>query len=227
MLVRTIFARSTTPISFIPPNARAANDVGASIIWPGNATNELVKNQTTVNLARTVKTATTATLPVRMRPTTAPLFDMTSRGYRCLHQGTWYRPGQEISTGQVLNWCFGSYCDYDGLVKHWDDFHCQFSINNSRNNTSAPTTKPPVFLQPKPPIVRPRTTPIVPTTTAGMGCEYRGKWYWPGETASYEQISTVCFGYNCDLNSKLVYFEEYCAPTASPGFDATTVPSKK
>ncbi|KAK3592388.1 hypothetical protein CHS0354_026084 [Potamilus streckersoni] len=225
MLFRTLLARSATPISFQSPRGRATNDAGFPIKLPGNIPKESVKNRTTLNPARTVKTTATATLPVGMRPTTAPFLDEASRDYRCFHQGTWYRPGQEISKGQVLNWCFGSYCDYDGLVKQWDDVHCQFSIN--RSNNSSTTIKSPVFFQSKTAFVRPPTTQMVPTTTAGLGCEYRNKWYWPGETASYEQIGTVCYGYNCDLNSRLVYFEEFCAPTASPAYDATTLFTKK
>lgn len=65
----------------------------------------------------------------------------------CQVNGQFFAPGSEISRGEdrEANWCFGTFCDDEGNVLHWDNFYCY------------PTTTPPSTTEPS-------TTPQTATT---------------------------------------------------------------
>ncbi|XP_063423378.1 uncharacterized protein LOC134707506 [Mytilus trossulus] len=70
-------------------------------------------------------TGTVSTLhePDYPRPTTTTTTLGGPIGY-CFFNGHHYSPGQEISHGQSGNWCYSTYCSYDGQILNADNFNC-------------------------------------------------------------------------------------------------------
>lgn len=57
---------------------------------------------------------------------------ITRRG--CYYKGQFYEPLMEIEKGQTGSWCYGTYCNHEGTVIHWDDHKC----------STTPTTTEPI-----------------------------------------------------------------------------------
>ncbi|XP_045204689.2 uncharacterized protein LOC123557337 [Mercenaria mercenaria] len=76
----------------------------------------------------------------------------------CHYKGTFYKPLSEIEKGQTGNWCYGSYCNHEGVVVHWDDHKCTTA------QTAPSITKP---TETVPPVTQPTVTN--PVQTGGMG----------------------------------------------------------
>ncbi|XP_052094232.1 uncharacterized protein LOC127730131 [Mytilus californianus] len=57
------------------------------------------------------------------RPTTTTTTLSGPIGY-CFYNGHNYNPGQQISHGQSGNWCYSTYCSYDGQILNADNFNC-------------------------------------------------------------------------------------------------------
>ena len=101
------------------------------------------------------------------------------------------------------DWCYGSYCDYDGYVYHWDKWNCHHST------TSAPTT------------------PLPTTTTRRPGCFFDGKYYEPGSDINRgaDRGSDWCYGSFCDENGNIVQWDNFhCFTTPRPTTPPTTRP---
>lgn len=79
-------------------------------------------------------------------PTTPPSTP-TTIPFGCMYNGEFFPPGTEIERGEdrASNWCYGTICDDDGQILHWDNFDC------------FPTTTPTTQI--------PTTTTITTTTT--------------------------------------------------------------
>ena len=58
--------------------------------------------------------------------------------------GKYYPPGSQISKGEdrESNWCFGSYCSYDGQVLQWDNFNCYPTPTTTPSSAPPPTSPP-------------------------------------------------------------------------------------
>ena len=133
------------------------------------------------------------------RTHTAPLPSLS-----CFFKGEYYPPGAEVESGYDAdsNWCYGTYCSYDGNLVPWDNFECH------------PTTVPPT--------TEPTTSnPDTPeTTTIPGGCLHEGKWYPPGATVSirFDKVSDFCFVSECSRGYLVEYNTLNC-----PGKSSTTV----
>ena len=117
----------------------------------------------------------------------------TSKG--CYYKKMWYSPLTEISKGQSGDWCYGTYCNHEGVVVHWDDHRC---IQNIQETT-------PLFTAPPTTVVNPE-----------LGCFYKGRWYDPGQDILNSRNMDTCYGSYCDYNSKVVHWEDKCYATVPP-----------
>lgn len=118
----------------------------------------------------------------------------SSHGKRCFYEGKYYEPLTEISNGRSGDWCYGSYCNHEGKITHWDDFNCPLTITPP----PAPTTKPPA---------------------SDAGCIYQGVWYSPGADIDNYAMYGMCYGTYCDWTSHVVHWEDSCyatVPTVPP-----------
>eukprot|EP00794_Sanderia_malayensis_P001391 gene1391-1534_t len=90
---------------------------------------------------------TTPPAPMTYPPTTIPF------RHGCFSDGRFFQPGEDISEGydQRSDWCYGSYCSYNGDILQWDKWNCR----------GTPTTAPP-YPTTEPPY--PTTEPHYPTT---------------------------------------------------------------
>ncbi|XP_052276615.1 uncharacterized protein LOC127875905 [Dreissena polymorpha] len=56
----------------------------------------------------------------------------------CFFDNKWYQPLSEIERGQTGSWCYGSYCNHESMVIHWDDHNCTISTTApTRSNTGS------------------------------------------------------------------------------------------
>ena len=112
----------------------------------------------------------------------------TSKDKRCFHEGRYHEPLTEISNGRSGDWCYGTYCNHEGKIVHWDDLNCPLTITP----TPAPT-KPP---QP-----------------SNAGCIYYGVWYAAGADIDNYVMDGKCHGTYCDWTSHIVHWEDSCYAT--------------
>lgn len=138
---------------------------------------------------------------------------------QCFYEGRWFPAGTIISAGRSVNWCYGTYCDTDGNVKHWDNYHCplpdqknpQPLFPNIQQTTTTTTT-------PMPPTTRPPSFwfPTTQSPFSNMGCFYQGNLYWPGQDIFNTRRGPRCFGAYCDWNSKVQHWTDECRYTMPP-----------
>ncbi|XP_060586062.1 uncharacterized protein LOC132741817 [Ruditapes philippinarum] len=89
--------------------------------------------------------------------TKQPIEKKSGRPRGCHFKGKFYEPLSEIEKGQTGNWCYGTYCNHEGTVVHWDDHKC------TTTQTTPPPTQPTV---PTAPVTQPMITN--PAQTGGM-----------------------------------------------------------
>ncbi|XP_045206812.1 uncharacterized protein LOC123559058 [Mercenaria mercenaria] len=159
---------------------------------------------------------------------------------QCFYEGRWFPAGTIVNAGRTGDWCFGSYCDIDGLIKHWDDYNCPPPDKNNPNppfpdlkklqqqkQTTTTTTTTTTTPRPtRPPTIAPRTAPAgfwFPTTTQPfnfnfdqMGCFYRGEFYWAGQDIVNRRRGRMCMGTYCDFNGVLRHWRDDCRYTLPP-----------
>ncbi|KAK3577674.1 hypothetical protein CHS0354_018716 [Potamilus streckersoni] len=82
---------------------------------------------------------------------------------KCIYDGRYFQPGEEISREKLGSWCFGSYCNEDGDVISWDDWNC---------NIETPTINLPTTQQP--------------------GCFTGDRWIQPGEVTFEGRNGSWC-----------------------------------
>lgn len=154
---------------------------------------------------------------------------------QCFHEGRWFPAGTIISAGRSMDWCYGSFCDINGKVKHWDDYNCPppsnskphppfpnilFLSKQKRTTITTTTTTPP------PPQTKPVTDPQptalpafwFPTTTtapfgdsfSNLGCFYHGEFYWAGQDVVNRRRGRRCFGTYCDFNAMIQHWQDDC-----------------
>ncbi|KAL3878318.1 hypothetical protein ACJMK2_030681 [Sinanodonta woodiana] len=82
---------------------------------------------------------------------------------RCIFDGRYFQPGEEISRETLGSWCSGYYCDEDGNVISWDKWNC---------NNDIPTIKVPTTQQP--------------------GCFTGDRWIQPGDITFEEKNGAWC-----------------------------------
>lgn len=154
---------------------------------------------------------------------------------QCFYETRWFPAGSIISAGRSGDWCFGSYCDIDGHVKHWDDFNCPPPDRNNPNPpfpnlnklqkqtttvrpTPAPTLLPPTARPTAPPTFWFQTTTLAPFNFNfdQMGCFYRGEFYWAGQDIENKRRGRRCMGTYCDFNGVLRHWQDDCRFTVPP-----------
>ena len=112
----------------------------------------------------------------------------TNTGKQCFHEGRHYQPLTEISNGRSGDWCYGTYCNHEGKLVHWDDYNCP------ARNAEKPAPTPP----PQP---------------SDAGCKYYGVWYPAGADIENYAVQGMCHGTYCDWTSNIIHWEDACYAT--------------
>ena len=135
---------------------------------------------------------------------------------QCFYEGRWFPAGTIISAGRSVSWCYGTYCDIDGTVKHWDDFNCRQSNSLPFPNVQQATT-PTTTPQPPPTTQQPSYWyPTTQSSFASMGCFYEGRFYWAGADIYNRRRGPTCLGAYCDWNSQVQVWQDDCRYTMPP-----------
>ncbi|XP_052794237.1 mucin-5AC-like [Mya arenaria] len=79
----------------------------------------------------------------------------------CMFQGKMYMPLTEIERGQSGSWCFGSYCNHESDIVHWDDHNCTSATKTPKPLMGVETAAT-TF------ITNPPTKPTTPATTTSV-----------------------------------------------------------
>lgn len=157
---------------------------------------------------------------------------------QCFYESRWFPAGTIISAGRSGDWCFGSYCDIDGHVKHWDDYKCPPSDNanppfpdlnklRQQTTTTVRPTQPQSVAPPTPRFTAPPSFWVQTTTMQPfnfnfnfnfdqMGCFYRGQFYWAGQDIENRRRGRRCMGTYCDFNGVLQHWSDDCRFTVPP-----------
>lgn len=155
---------------------------------------------------------------------------------QCFYEGRWFPAGSIIKAGRSGDWCFGSYCDLDGKVKHWDDYTCPPPDKNNphppfpdlnkikqQTTTTAPHTHAPITIPATPtqkalPPLWFQTTTMQPFdfNFNEMGCYYRGQYFWAGDDIENKRRGRRCMGVYCDWNGVIQKWNDDCGYTVPP-----------
>ena len=109
-------------------------------------------------------------------------------GKQCYHEGRYHPPSTEISNGRSGDWCYGTYCNHEGKLVHWDDYNC-------------PGTK------------AQEPTPTEPPKPSDAGCMYYGIWYPAGSDIENYAVHGECHGTYCDWTSNIIHWKDACYAT--------------
>lgn len=123
-----------------------------------------------------------------------PAESTNHRSDGCVFNGKWYKPLMEIEHGQYGDWCYGSYCNHESIIVHWDNHKCGTS--------------------PIPPSAMEVAQPVNPDPNSG--CVYKGKWYAPGTDIDHSQNFGTCSGTYCDFQSNIQHWADRCLHTMAP-----------
>lgn len=138
---------------------------------------------------------------------------------QCFYEGRWFPAGTIISAGRSVNWCYGTYCDIDGVVKHWDNYNCPLPDQNNpqppfpniqQTTTTTTTPLPPTTAQPS------FWFPTTQTAFSNLGCFYEGRFYWAGRDIYNKKRGPRCMGAYCDWNSRIQVWQDDCRFTMPP-----------
>lgn len=133
---------------------------------------------------------------------------------QCFYEGRWFPAGSIISAGRSVNWCYGTYCDTDGTVRHWDDYNCPRPGQNNPQppfpNFQQPQTTTTTTTTPAPPTTQGFWFPTTQSSFANMGCFYQGRFYWPGTDIYNNRRGRRCSGAYCDWNSQVQHWSDDC-----------------
>jgi len=137
----------------------------------------------------------------------------TSKVAQCFYGGSWYKAGTIISAGRSFDWCYGSYCDNNGVVQYWDDFSCP---NSGDTKTKSPfSSLSSSTSTPSPATVEASRTQLAPSAIT-FGCSYQGRRYQPGEDIFKKKRGRYCFGAYCDWLSKIQTWDMLCEQITPP-----------